>query len=131
MSDLPPPPGPSGPPPGPSGSWTGPYGSPPGPPPAPPIGYGPAPGAAGARTNGFAVASLVLGIVGLPACFFFVPATLAVIFGGVALSQIKQQPGLYTGRGMAIAGLVLGLVGLAGFALVLISGLVDYHHWND
>ncbi len=75
--------------------------------------------------NGFAVAALVLGIVGLLLCVLVVPSLLATIFGGVALSQIKQQPVAYRGRGMAIAGLVLGLVGLALFLTVIIFGSFD------
>lgn len=59
-----------------------------------------------------ATASLVLGIVSIPLCFIFIPALLAVIFGFVALSQIKGNPG-QSGRGQAIAGLVLGGVSIA------------------
>ena len=68
---------------------------------------------AGGASNGSAVASMVLGIIGIPfACTFIVPL-LATIFGGVALVQISKQPAdSQAGRGMAIAGLVCGLVGL-------------------
>lgn len=48
-------------------------------------------------TNGFAIASLILGLLGgIP---------LALVFGFVALSQIKSRG--QGGRGMAIAGIVL------------------------
>lgn len=57
-------------------------------------------------TNGFAVASLVLGILWL----YWVGSILAVIFGAIALSQIKRTGD--SGKGMAVAGLVLGYVGL-------------------
>ena len=67
-----------------------------------------------------AVASLVLGIVGLVLCCLWIPELLAVIFGGVALSQIKNNPG-QSGRGMAIAGLVLGYVGVGILLLVIIA----------
>jgi hypothetical protein len=59
-------------------------------------------------TNGFAVASLVLGILWL----FWVGSLLAVIFGHVATNQIDQSGGVQGGRGMAVAGFVLGYVGL-------------------
>lgn len=49
------------------------------------------------RTNGFAVASLILGILGV--------VILSVIFGCVALSQIRRRGD--DGSGLAIAGLVL------------------------
>ncbi|MGD0447506.1 MAG: DUF4190 domain-containing protein [Candidatus Dormibacteria bacterium] len=42
---------------------------------------------------------------------------LAVIFGHIALSQIRHSR--QGGRGLAIAGLVLGYVGLALFLLVI------------
>jgi hypothetical protein len=89
------------------------------PPPAPPVPppyaypqpyatYQPAP-----TTNGLAVASLV-------ASFFWVlwfGSFLAVIFGHVALSQIKQSGGRQQGYGVAMAGLVLGYVELGFLAL--------------
>ena len=84
-----------------------------------PPGYPPTYGAAPASgRNGLAVASLVLGILSLPLCFLFVPALLAVIFGIIALSQIKGNPG-QAGRGQAIAGLILGGISL-GFIVVAI-----------
>jgi hypothetical protein len=74
-------------------------------PPAPPPGYA---GYRTMRTSGLAIASLVLGIVWI----FWLGSILAVIFGHVALSQIKRSMGALTGRGMAIAGLILGYLGI-------------------
>jgi hypothetical protein len=51
-------------------------------------------------TSGLAIASLVLGILGV--------SILAIIFGFVALSQVKK--GKRGGRGLAISGVVLGFV---------------------
>ncbi len=66
---------------------------------------------AAGSTNGMAVASLVLGILGIPsACTFIIPL-LGVIFGIVALVQIKGTTG-GAGRGMAIAGIICGGLGL-------------------
>ncbi len=62
-----------------------------------------------AGNSGMAIASLVLGLVGIPLCMCFIPSLLAIIFGAIGLNQIKQNPRL-GGRGMAIAGLVLGIV---------------------
>lgn len=69
------------------------------------------PEAAGA-SNGFAVSSLVLGIIGIPfSCTILIPI-LAVIFGGIALVQISNQSSeVQAGRGLAIAGLICGFVG--------------------
>ncbi len=76
-------------------------------------------------SNGFAVASLVLGIVGLVACCLWVPQLLAVIFGAIALSQLKSNP-TQQGRGMAIAGLVMGMLSFAIIILVLAIG--EFHY---
>jgi len=96
--------------------WPGPY-PPPGqyPPPYPPP-Y-PYPAYAAPGTNGLAIAALVLGILWL----YWVGSILAVIFGHIALSQIRHSH--QGGRGLAIAGLVLGYVGLA-LLLLFIIGVV-------
>jgi len=65
-------------------------------------------------TNTWAVASLVLGIVSIPGCFFVVPPILAIIFGGIALRNTNQATGQTSGSGLAIAGLILGTLGLLG-----------------
>jgi hypothetical protein len=74
-----------------------------------------------------AVASLVLGIVGVLLCFLILPSALAVIFGAIGLSQIRHAPERFTGRGLAIAGLVLGIIALSAFVLALAFGSVDYN----
>jgi len=73
-----------------------------------PIAYG---------TNGFAVASLILGIVWV----FWIGSLLAIIFGHVARSQNKQR-GVRSGNGMAVAGLILGYGSFALFALLIAAG---------
>ncbi len=71
-------------------------------------------------TNGFAVASLVLGILWL----WWVGSTLALVFGYVGKSQIDRSPETQSGRGLALAGIVLGWVGVGILALLLILFLV-------
>lgn len=66
--------------------------------------------------NGFAVASLVLSLLWL----FGFGSLLAVIFGHIALNQIKKTGEL--GQGFAIAGLVLGYIGLGIMVLALLVG---------
>jgi len=78
------------------------------PPPAPP---GPA---REQKTNGLGITALVLGILWL----YWVGSILALIFGYVALRQIKRANGWQGGRGLAIAGVVLGWVGVGTLALV-------------
>ncbi|MBA7578872.1 hypothetical protein ES708_20738 [subsurface metagenome] len=73
--------------------------------------------AAGEKTSGFAIAALVMGIVGV---IFFGPlAILAIIFGAIGISQIGKDPSL-KGRGMAVAGLVLGIIAGAFWIIGLI-----------
>ena len=69
----------------------------------PPSGYPPP---QSASTNALAVASLVCSLFGW-VCLF-IGALLGVIFGFIALAQIKRTG--QRGRGMAIAGIVIGAV---------------------
>ncbi len=69
-----------------------------------------------APTNGYAVASLVLGILWI----WWLGSILALFFGYVARSQIKESRGRQGGDGLAIAGIVLGWVGAATFLYVLL-----------
>jgi hypothetical protein len=91
------------------------------PPPVPPQAY-PAPPYLAQRTNGLAVASLVLGIVSFFCLGFLFPVPLlAIVFGHLALDRIARSGGAEKGRGLAIAGLVLGWVFIVP---VLIAALV-------
>jgi len=67
------------------------------------------------RTNGYAIAALVLGIVWL----YGIGSILAIIFGHIAVNQASKDPSI-AGKGMAIAGLVLGYVGIALTVLVFV-----------
>jgi hypothetical protein len=67
-----------------------------------------------AGTNGFAIASFIIGLLG--------GNILAVIFGFVALNQIKKQGG--EGKGFAIAGIILGFLGL-----ILLIVYVIFFFW--
>lgn len=110
-----------GPPPG-SGYGLPPYGYPPS-----PYGYGPPPGYGypprpSRGTNGFAIASLVLGII----CLYWVGSVLAIIFGFIARKQIRDSGD--QGRAMATAGIVLGFswfVLLGVLVLLGVSGAFD------
>src|SRR5204863_115155 len=63
---------------------------------------------AAGTSNGFCVAALVLGIIGLPASCIVLPSILAVIFGVIGYNQVTKNGGEATGKGMAIAGMICG-----------------------
>jgi hypothetical protein len=88
--------------------------------PQPPDPYGQQPSPYGGvrRTEGLAVASLVLGIAGFVVCPL-ICSVLAVIFGQQAKNKIRMDPSLQ-GEGMAQAGFILGIIGLAVGVIVLI-----------
>lgn len=90
------------------------YGIPAAPPPgsAPPLGYGPPPGGqwvlpgtpAPTSTNGFAVASLVLGLVSF--CVGVVAGTGAIVFGVIGRRRAREQG---QSSAMATTGMWLGI----------------------
>ena len=103
---------------------------PPTPPPPPPAGPPPAPPAYGQqaggygyqstpRTNGLAIASLVLGIAQIFLCI--IGGILALVFGYISRRQIDESGGTQGGRGMAIAGIILGWIGIGlGIAYIVV-----------
>jgi uncharacterized membrane protein YvbJ len=67
------------------------------------------------RTSGLAIAALITGILGI--------SLLAIIFGGIAMSQTSKDPNL-KGRGMAVAGLVLGILGMVAVVIWVIFAAI-------
>lgn len=83
----------------------------PGAPPIMPYGYGGYGGYAAPRpTNGLAVASLVLSILGLVWILPVIGSIAGVIMGHSSLRQIAQRG--EGGRGMAMAGTIIGWIGI-------------------
>jgi type IV pilus assembly protein PilA len=76
--------------------------------------------AASAVTSGKAIASLVCGLL------FFVPMAFiaAVVFGHLAISEIRKSAGRLKGEGLAMAGLVLGYIWVAGIPIFLIIAAI-------
>ncbi|MBF6176271.1 DUF4190 domain-containing protein [Nocardia blacklockiae] len=70
-------------------------------------------------TNGFAIAALILGILG-GVC------GLAIVFGVIALVQIKKTG--QRGRGLAIAGLALTTVWIAVGVIGAVAGVTSSSH---
>ncbi|CAN5675949.1 hypothetical protein BH09PLA1_BH09PLA1_36020 [soil metagenome] len=63
-------------------------------------------------SNGFCVASLVLGIIGIPVSCVVVPSILAIIFGAIGYNQVARSGAEGGGKGIAIAGIICGVIGL-------------------
>jgi hypothetical protein len=93
----------------PQGAYPAPYGAPGGYPYAPPQ-----------RTNGMAIASMVLGILWI----YWIGSILALIFGYMARNQIRERG--EGGAGMATAGIVLGWIGVGIFVVVVLAGVASY-----
>jgi hypothetical protein len=115
----------------PSAAWRNapPPQSPPVAPPAwqfpPPTGYPlpyppPFPPAPGPPTNKWAVAALILGILGIWP-LIGVASIFAAAFGLLAYVEVEHSEGAQGGKGIAIAGIVLGAIGLVILALVLVA----------
>jgi hypothetical protein len=75
----------------------------------------PGPGAVGApvaETDGYAIASLVLAVLGIP--------ILPIIFGYSARRRIRESGGTKQGDGLALAGIVIGWITVAIFVLTIL-----------
>lgn len=77
--------------------------------------------------KGLAVASLVLGILGVLTSWFLLGGLLglvAVILGGVTLGKVKR--GEADGKGLAIGGIVTGAVAMVLALIVVVAGAVFF-----
>lgn len=100
-------------------------------PPPPPPQYGapqPPYGGAPTGTSGMAIASLVLGIVGILSCGCLIFSILAIVFGRIANRDISA--GTKSGAGLAKTGFILGVVGVVlgvlYWILVIVTGNVNF-----
>jgi type IV pilus assembly protein PilA len=73
-----------------------------------------------AETSGKAIVSLICGLL------FFIPLLFiaAIVFGHLALSEIRKSAGRLKGEGIAVAGLVLGYMWIAGIPIILILAAI-------
>jgi Domain of unknown function (DUF4190) len=69
------------------------------------------------RTNGLAIASMVLGILWL----YWIGSILALVFGYIARRQIRERG--ESGGGMATAGIVLGWIGVGFIVVAVVVGI--------
>lgn len=71
-------------------------------------------------TSGFAITSLVLGIISFIPLVGLLIGVLAIIFGIIAKFKIKK--GEYSGKGLSTAGIILGVIGML-FTIALYGSL--------
>lgn len=81
------------------------------------------------RTNGFATAGLICGILSIVCCCGCPFSVLGIVFSLIGLSQINRDPVHYEGRAQAIAGLILSVasvgLGIILFCWSLLTGHTD------
>lgn len=71
------------------------------------------------ETSGMAIASLVCGLL-----FLILPAAiLAVVFGHIARSRIRESTGRLKGAGMALTGLILGYLGVSLVPILIVAAI--------
>lgn len=77
------------------------------------------------KNNGFAIASLILGIAGCTiCCMSIIPQILAIVFGFMAKKKIQESNGTEQGENFAKIGTILGFVGIGISVLVWIVYII-------
>ena len=85
----------------------------------------PGAGYAGQRTDGLAIASLVIGIISIVCsilCLGIILGPTAAVMGFIARQRIATSAGAVGGGAMALAGLILGVVGF-------VAGVAAFFFW--
>jgi hypothetical protein len=86
-----------------------------------------------AKTNSYAQAGMIFGILSVTCCCGFPFGILGLVFSLIGLSQINASPELHEGRGMAIAGLILSILSLlfcAGWVFFKLAMHQPHIMWN-
>jgi hypothetical protein len=81
------------------------------------------------KTDGLAIASMVLGIVSIPTlalCVGFIVGIVGAVLGLVSMSRIKKSGGSIGGRGQAIAGVSCSFTTIGLTVLYLVGVLISY-----
>jgi hypothetical protein len=73
------------------------------------------------KNNGWAIASLICGILG---CIPVITSLLAIVFGIMGIKKSNEPQ--TSGKGLAIVGIVLGIIGVLGWAGFGAAGYFGY-----
>ena len=88
-----------------------------------------------AKTNSYAQAGMIFGILSVTCCCCGFPfGILGLVFSLIGLSQINANPELHEGRAMAVAGLILSIASLLlGAGSMFFNLLTSQPHitWNS
>jgi hypothetical protein len=85
----------------------------------------PPPFSARPQNKSLATASMVLGLISITVgwfCFGPIPATIAIVLGLVALSQMKKNPEHFGGQSFAWTGIITG-----GLMLLIYGGIMIFY----
>ncbi|MBZ5494265.1 MAG: DUF4190 domain-containing protein [Acidobacteriia bacterium] len=70
------------------------------------------------KTDGGAIASMVLGIASFVLCLSFLAGIPAIVLGHISRSKIKKSMGRLQGDGLALTGLILGYISLLAIPII-------------
>src|SRR6476469_9565061 len=70
------------------------------------------------KTDGGAIASMILGIASFELCLSLFAGIPAIILGHISRSKIKKSMGRLQGDGLALTGLILGYISLITIPLI-------------
>jgi hypothetical protein len=82
--------------------------------------FNPPPASLDGQNKTLAIISLVLGILSLICCSWFVPGIAAIVLGFIARSKAKSDPATYGGEGLALAGIITGGISVVLGVIVII-----------
>jgi hypothetical protein len=77
-------------------------------------------GVAVGQNKTLAIVSLVLGILSLLCCSWFIPGIAAIVTGVMARGKAKKNPAQYGGEGLALGGIITGVISLILGAIVAV-----------
>ncbi|HSK72825.1 MAG TPA: DUF4190 domain-containing protein [Pyrinomonadaceae bacterium] len=90
--------------------------------------FQPPPAAAGPNQT-LAIVSLVVGVLSIFCCGWFIPGIAAIVLGFMAKSKADQNPNEFGGRGLALGGIITGgisiLLGIIVVVLYLFTGILS------
>jgi hypothetical protein len=75
-------------------------------------------------THPMAILAFIMGLLSFTLVLTLLAATLAVVFGDIALDRIKREPNIYDGDGLARAGKIIGIVFLSIIAALLVVAII-------